>query len=256
MNEGGYRAKAGQSVRMLDLPVSEDFGAWNDLHGATSGAAFSDALQRGAAKHHGHAGRAFLEKLTRDKKDFCATLEEFKALPMFMREGGQGQDKRAAARFAIVGMAGEIATEYRITGWPEGAAIKAAAHGFKLWASLRGTGDGEQRQILRQVAAFIDRHGDGRFSSDKDNNHTSIKDRAGWWRDDVSGDREYLFNADGLREATKGFDFTRALDVLQAAGALTSPGLNKRSKAYRVGGRAVQLYAISTEKLEGGGNVA
>ena len=36
--------------------------------------------------------------------------------------------------------------------------------------------------------------------------------------------REYLFTADGMREALKGFDFKRALDILEAAGALPPAG--------------------------------
>ena len=135
MAEGGYRAKAGQSVRLLDIPAGRRFGAWDQLHGFASGTAFSDALKRAAVTHHGHAGRAFLEKLTRDRRDFCGLLERLKALPEFSADGGEGQDKRAAGRFALLALAGEVATEYGITGWPEGAAINAAAEGFKAWRS-------------------------------------------------------------------------------------------------------------------------
>ena len=120
MAEGGYRAKAGQSVRLLDIPSARRYGAWDALHGLASGTAFSDALKRAAVTHCGHAGRAFLEQLTRDKRDFCAFLERIKALPEFSVEGGEGQDKRAAARFALVALAGELAAEYGITGLARG----------------------------------------------------------------------------------------------------------------------------------------
>jgi putative DNA primase/helicase len=136
--EGGRRAKAGQSVRLLDVPVSGKFGAWDNLHGLASGAAFSDEIKRAAATHFGHAGREFLEKLTRDTTNFCERLESFKALKAFSAEGGEGQDKRAAARFALVALAGELATEYGITGWEEGTTTEAAAEGLKAWRSLRG----------------------------------------------------------------------------------------------------------------------
>lgn len=81
MAEGGRRTKAGQSVRLLDVPVSGQFGAWNDLHGFQTGAAFSEALKQAAATHYGHAGRAFLERLTRDTRDFFVPQERIKALP-------------------------------------------------------------------------------------------------------------------------------------------------------------------------------
>jgi putative DNA primase/helicase len=47
-------------------------------------------------------------------------------LPDFNRHDFEGQDKRAAGRFALLALAGELATEYGMTGWPEGEAVKAA----------------------------------------------------------------------------------------------------------------------------------
>lgn len=249
MMEGGHRAKAGQSVRLLDIPAARRFGAFDDLHGLPNGAAFADAIRRAAVVHHGHAGRALLEKLTRDRRDFCELLERFKALPIFSADGGEGQDKRTAGRFALLALAGEVATEYGITGWPEGVAIEAAAEGLKAWRSVRGRGNDERRQILERVSGFIERHGDGRFSDAKAINETAIRDRAGWWRD-TGENREYLFTADGMREALKGFDFKRALDTLQEVGALPKADASgERAKVQRIGRRQVRLYPIQTNKL-------
>ena len=267
MAEGGRRAKAGQSVRLLDVPVSGKFGAWNNLHGFPTGAAFSDELKRAAVTHYGHAGRAFLEKLTRDTRNFCEWLERIKALPAFSVEGGEGQDKRAAARFALVALAGELATEYGITGWEEGTAIEAAAEGFKAWRSLRGRGNDERRQILEAVSDFIDRHGDSRFSSTERverygregeylgpdtriGAEAIIRDRAGWWQDE-GDERVYLFNAAGMREALAGFDFKPALDILQEVGALPpADASGRRSSPTTIGGRKVRVYTVRPGKLE------
>jgi putative DNA primase/helicase len=254
MAEGGHRAKAGQGVRLLDIPSERRFGILDELHGFPDGAAFSDAIKTSAKKHHGHAGRAFLEKLTHDKRDFPALLERIKALKEFSADGAEGQDKRAAGRFAMLALAGELATEYGITGWPEGEAIKAAAIGFTAWRSIRGKGSDERRKILEQVSSFIDKHGDGRFSDAEYSGETSVRDRAGWWRDSM-GERLYLFTADGLKEALKGFDFKPALDTLQEAGALPAPGADgKRAKAERIkarGAAPIRLYTINPEKLGG-----
>ena len=253
MVEGGHRPKAGQSVRLLDIPVARKFGAWDDVHGAASAAAFSDGIKRTAAQHYGLAGRAFLEKLTHDQRDFCAMLEEIKTLPIFSAESGEGQDKRAAGRFALIGLAGELATEYGLTGWQEGEAIYAAAEGFRLWRSMRGTGNDERRQIAERMSGFLERHGDGRFSDADSRDEVPVKDRAGWWRDTTDG-REYLLTAEAMREAMKGFDFNRALDVLQELGALQKPGSDgKRARLLRIGGqRPVRLYPINPDKLTGG----
>ena len=56
-----------------------------------------------------------------------------------------------------------------------------------------------------------------------------------------------------MREALKGFDFKRALDILQEVGALAAPGANgERARFFRVGGRGVKLYPINPDKLAGG----
>ena len=108
MQEGGHKVKAGQSMRLLDIPIGRRFGAFDKLHGFKTGSIFSDAIKRAASTHYGHPGREFLEKLTRDKRDFCQRLERIKALPAFSIENGEGQDKRAAGRFALLALAGEL----------------------------------------------------------------------------------------------------------------------------------------------------
>jgi len=243
MSEVGHKAKAGQAVRMLDIPSMRKYGAWDNLHGMSSGTTFSDAIKKAVAMNHGHVGREFLEILTRDTRDFHALLDGFKAMEEFTPKDSEGQDNRVAARFALLAMAGELATKYGLTGWSNGEATNAASECFKEWRTMRGKGNGERLQILGNLSDFIDRHGDSRFSNIKGTEIT-VRDRAGWWRDEV-GRREYLFTGEGLREALKGFDFNRALDVLQEVGALPRIGEDgKRAKVYKVGGRPVKLYHI------------
>ena len=257
MSVAGHQQMAGHAARMLDVPAARTFGAWDTLHGAASGTAFSDELKRAAAMHHGHAGSQFLERLTRNDEDLCAALDGIKALPEFATPGdASGQIRRAAGRFALLALAGELATEYGCTGWPVGEAVRACGVAFTAWRGVRQTrgGDLEGHQIARAVRGFIERHGDGRFS-DADDDDTiraaTVRDRAGWWRN-ASGGRVYLFTAEGLREALKGFDFSRATAVLQTVGALEAPGADgKRSRMARVGGRRVRVYEVNPDPLEG-----
>ncbi|MCB1968618.1 MAG: DUF927 domain-containing protein [Candidatus Accumulibacter sp.] len=249
MAEGGHRSKAGQSVRLLDIPAARQHGCFDVLHDQPSGAALSDAIKRAVVTHYGRAGRAYLERLAHDQRDFAAMLEVTKGLPDFNRQDFEGQDKRAAGRFALLALAGELATEYELTGWPEGDAIKAAVVGFKAWRSLRGRGNDERRQILERVSNFIERHGDGRFSNADTSTEMQVRERAGWWRDH-QGRRLYLFTAEGMREALKGFDFNRALDELEACAAIPKAGANgKRSKLERIGGRTVRVYEVQADSL-------
>jgi putative DNA primase/helicase len=218
-----------------------------------SASAFADEIKRAAKTHHGHAGQAFLQKLTRDERNFAELFNEVKGLSIFAVGHDDGQGKRAASRLALVGLAGELATEYGLTGWEEGEAMRAAAESFRLWQALHGKGNDERRQIAERLSGFIERYGEGRFSSENDSN-AMVRDRAGWWREG-HGSREYLLTANAMREALRGFDFSCALDVLQAKGALPGSGTDgKRTRLFRIGGRALRLYPIHPGKLIGDGD--
>lgn len=261
MIEGGHRVKAGQSVRLLDVPAQRTYGAWDKLHHLASGTAFSDAIKQATGRDYGYAGRAFLEKLTRDHSaNFGDALDTIKTQLEATMTGGEGQAKRAAARFAVMALAGELATSYGVTNWQPGEAIQAAIVGFTAWQSLRGgagQGNSERGQIVEKITSFIERHGDSRFSdadSDDDHRAAMVRDRAGWWRSSASdGGRVYLFNKDGLREALTGFDFNRALDALQLAGLIDAPGASgERRKSMRIRGQSLKLYAVRVDTTEGG----
>jgi len=248
MAAGGFEAKAGQALRLLDVPITGTHGAWDDLHGFTSGAALSDAIRDGTSQHHGHAGRAFVRGLIESKPDLSALLET----TMKGFKAADGQESRAARVFALCAVAGELAANDGILPWPGGEAMRAALRGFELWKGQRDTGgrNAEDAAILRRVADFVDRHGDSRFSSiTASHDAPQVRDRAGYWKDTADG-RLYLFTTGGLAEAVKGYDIKRALSALDQAGAIADREAGKRSKKVREpGGRPVSLYHINPEKL-------
>lgn len=254
MAEAGHRVKAGQAVRLLDIPVQRTHGAWDTLHAHSSGPAFSDAIKRAALANYGTAGRAFLEKLTRDTTDLATRLEMIKAELMQGIDGGDGQPSRAASRLAVLALAGELATTYGITGWAKGEATQAAAIGFDAWIAQRGeaSGNAEQSQIQQAVLGFIDRHGDSRFSDASSvfdaRQMAAVRDRAGWWQSTGEG-IDYFFTTDGMREALKGFDFARALKVLRTAGLLDAPPAGEASRSKRIQGRIVRVYKVRPDQM-------
>lgn len=243
MSEAGHRVKTGQEARLLDLPATgRTHGAFDDLHGYPDGRAFADAMKQATAQHYGHAGPAMVARLLEEKQDLPGLLAMARDLPMFA--AADGLHKRAAGVFALVGLAGELATEYGLTGWAEGDAVKAASVGFDLWRQHRGDGNTEQRQILQAVQDFLERHGDSRFSALGDYKGSNVRDRAGYWRDGEGG-RVYLMTRGALAEAAKGHDFSRIVQALDAAGWLVEKDRDKRwTKKVRVGPRHQNFYVV------------
>jgi putative DNA primase/helicase len=93
---------------VIALPFAYEVREYVDAGGLISGATLSDVVVAASETHYGHAGRAFLEKLTRDQRDWQAHYDAFKE---FIVGGADGQVKRAASKFGLVAMAGELAIE-------------------------------------------------------------------------------------------------------------------------------------------------
>ncbi|MEN9843350.1 MAG: hypothetical protein RLZZ612_1179 [Pseudomonadota bacterium] len=80
-------------------------------------------------------------------------------------EAASGQVHRVGMRFALVGAAGELATEAGLTGWPKGEAERAARACFNAWLAARGgIENGEVMSMTRQVRLFLEANGEGRFT--------------------------------------------------------------------------------------------
>ncbi len=170
MAEGMKRARTGQEVRMADIPADAGagLGMFEDLHGHEGGAAFARHLLQGVAGCYGAPGRAFIEWACANAEMLAKRVRASAALlaSQIVPHGASGQVERVGARFALVGVAGELATSAGLTGWQEGegeaeGAVKAC---FDAWlASRGGMGNGEVAAMLRAVRQFIEIHGTGRF---------------------------------------------------------------------------------------------
>ncbi|SEO32898.1 DUF927 domain-containing protein [Vreelandella aquamarina] len=249
MSEAGQRPKAGQAVRLLDIPAKRKYGAFDHLHHLNDGRAFADHLKSEVTHHHGHLGPAFIERLVKERRDLAAMVSKFTDLPKFATDHPlQG---RAAKALVLIGLAGELATEYGLTGWREGEALDAAEIALKGWRTFQGGVQTEHEQILISVRAFIERHGDSRFSDvDGDPKHThTVHNRAGYWRDQPEG-RVYLLTNEALKEALRGFDSRRGLDALDSAGWIAEREGGKRSVRVQINGKRSRLYAVRPD--EGG----
>jgi putative DNA primase/helicase len=251
MLEGGKRIKAGQEVRLLDIPCKRTYGVFDTLHD-DNGRVMSDAMRTAAKTHYGHIGPAFIGKLIEDKNDLSADIAAYMTLRQFSHK--ESIEGRAATHFALFALAGELGIEYGLLPWDRDEALNAAAIGYQLWREFRGQGQTEDIQILQAVEDFLAKYGDSRFSNYADGD-TGIRDRAGWWKwERVHGHEEeartYMFTPTGLREALQGFDFKRALDALDNAGWIVERDAGRTSKTTRALGKKGRLYYVRISDSE------
>lgn len=247
MAEARHQVKGGQAARLLDVPATNrQNGLFDDLHGCQDGRAFSDQLKQSIGKHYGTAGPAFVQSLLKDEQDLPKLYADARNLPRF--RASDGISGRAAGWFALIGLAGELATEHGITGWQEGEAMSAAGFTFRSWRDFRETGEGtnETGQILANISDFLDTFGDSRFTDIDSKDPPRGMNRAGWFRDSFGGteEREWLFTKPGLEEATRGYHRQRVIEALNDQGWIVESDKDRHTKKIRINGKGRNLYVI------------
>jgi putative DNA primase/helicase len=149
--------------------------------------------------------------------------------------------------------------------WPEGEALRAAGACFAAWLDERGgAGPAEEQAALAQVRAFIEMHGEARFTAlvpPSSGNELEVPidartvNRAGFRRR-TSEDVEYLVLPEAWKsEVCRGLDPKWVADLLAERGFLLGVTPRSRSISERIPGfRRVRVYWLSGAILNDGGN--
>lgn len=249
--QGGQRSQAGAELRMVDVDAgNRPYRAFDDVHGMEA-SEFHATLTRNVNKNFGHLGPAFVEQVMQKLCEpelysaFVAIQSKFAV--------NNAQAGRVAARFAVMALAGELASQWGLTGWPEGAALQACRTLFFEWLDVVGDGNTEDRKILQSVASFLEKHADSHFSNINTANSPGpiIRERAGYF--DLIGEEErmlFLFSSAGLELAAPEHSLRQIISALRSADALASTDNDKSSKRRRVPGGGLQrFYIVDREKL-------
>ena len=262
MADGGKKAKAGQEVRLVDVQADagQGLGLFDTLHGHANGAALSTAIKAGAAAHHGHAVVAFAGVLSESASEIPKLVKH--QISLFVHnclpqgETG-GQVHRVCERFALLAIAGELATANDITGWREGEALNAVKRCFTDWLSARGSStNSEPGAMIEAVRSFISKHEEARFT-DLDGtggNYRVCINRAGWRKKADAGYDYFIDPGIFSSEVCGGFDVPAVCKVLADAGYLEScieSGKVRYSIKRRWGGDGGRrVYVVNSKILE------
>ena len=286
MVEAKKKPKAGQEIRLLDIPADAGagHGMFENLHHYANGAAFSKCLTEAASKHYGTAAQPYIAKLVEHHEKAAEWIK--KAQREFAQahvdEGAGGQVHRAALRFALIGVAGELATKWQITDWQPGEAMQAAVTCYKAWLAQRGgAGNLEEMNMLAQVRRFFELHGEARFTDwnrpvsnteghaprtimragyrkhrdalDSENNPIFIEDEPGSLR---AKHTDYFVLPETFKqEVCAGFNYRVACKLLVRHGCLKTEGNGYTRKERLPGGEGtVHCFRITQKIFEVGGD--
>lgn len=240
MGRVGMKANAGQEIRLADVEADAGagLGAFECLHHFESPAALSVSIKDAANQFHGVAGVEWLKYLVENRTALESKMSE--SIKQFvstsMPPESSGQIERVARRFALVAIAGELATLAGITGWKTGDATAASRKCLSSWIELfGGVGSKEDREIVEATIRFLSLHGSSRFEDTRnrgEGHDARTINRVGFYT--KSDDLEkiwtfYVFPSLLASEICPGYHQKNIVKALTGAGVLI-PGKNGESK--------------------------
>lgn len=167
LRRGNIELDAGLLLRFAHLPsdAGKGYGVFECINYGSNSSDVGNRINELATKNYGHAGIKWLEYLTNGKDTVIRKAQEL--LDSFIKQQTpvkNGQANRVLRRFALVAVAGELATLAGITGWQLGRAFEALAQCFNTWLGTLGNGENiEEIKILEQIKAFFEANGTSRF---------------------------------------------------------------------------------------------
>ncbi|RSA35509.1 TOPRIM and DUF927 domain-containing protein [Enterobacter hormaechei] len=241
----GRKTKAGQLVRLLNIPMSKAVR----FHDHQNGKQHADALKDAWQNYHGAAGRAWIKWLADHQQEAVSVVRQCEERWRSLIPADYGEQvHRVGARFAILEAAlllGEV-----VTGWDVQACRDAIQHSYNAWVREFGTGNKEHQQIVEQCEAFLNAHGLSRYAPfPYDQSDLPIRDLAGY-RAKGNHDADpmifYTFPAAFEGEIARGFNAKQFAETIKNAGMLTPPasGRGYQRKSPRINGRQFNVYVI------------
>jgi len=235
LSEVGKKIKAGQQVRLVDISTDAEqgHGIFENLHSQSSGAALSQILLENTQRYYGTPLMDFLKQITSSHWEQQQAILK-KSCKKFLYENlplnASGQVHRVCERFALIAAAGELATAYQITGWPERESEQSVSRCFQSWIEYRGTiGNQERLAVLSQVKSFFEVHGDARFS-DIDSVNPNTINRAGFRKTENNIHHYYVLPEVFRNEICSGFEYRQVCKFLIEAGWIKT---DKDNTPYR-----------------------
>lgn len=242
----GRKTKAGQLVRLLNIPMSKSVR----FHEYQTGKQHADALKDAYQNHYGAAGREWIKWLATNQNQAVETIRECEERWRNMIPADYGEQvHRVGARFAILEAA--LLTGRVITGWDEQTCRDAIQHSYNAWLMEFGTGNKEHQQIIEQAEAFLNSYGLSRFAPlPYDPTMLPIQNLAGYRSKGKHDDDQitfYTFPKTFEKEIATGFNHKQFADVLKQAGMLTPPANNRgyQRKSPRVDGRQINVVVLN-----------
>jgi putative DNA primase/helicase len=248
IEEEGKTARAGQMLRLMDIPIQDGIFDIDDRKTASQ---LAQEIKGGCSDYYGSAGPAFLENLIKKHRNFHSlrklVKDEYKKGNSELTIKSLEPEKaRALQRLALVMVAGNLAVELGILPFEKEEINSAILHIRNVWLKGQDSLSHTIRGIIA-IREFIVRH-QSRFEDASHDNSSQKRDLVGYFD---KTENLFLFTTDGFKEACNGLNFKEVLEDLRKKGLLLISEANRFTYKKQVPGIGrFRFYAVEGKILE------
>lgn len=251
MEQLGQPMKAGQQIRLVEIPIFGTHGAFENIHGRAGPRAFVEELQEKCTLYHGALFRKWIELLTEGKAaDSTLAISLGGELRLMVErwttEHMASQVQRVVARFALLAVALALASRNALLPWSEVESVQAVHQVLRAWLDTRGhTFNAEEFRLLTELGRLL-QHSDHRIADDVnsfDQTHLAFKR-------DVAGEPQWVWPRQRfLQHFGLPTRYMRELEPLLQRGLLETNERSRGTLRLQIDGRNQRFFAIWPERV-------
>ena len=256
LKERGKTLKAGQSVRLLELPADSKYGIFDDLHNFKSGDEFAKYLKNQIKENTGVLIDIFLQKIIKNKDEIIKMIQTFRKAwekeVKTLYPNADGQVQRVIGKFSFIASAGEIAILLNLLPWKSLEVSNACKKILNNWINQRGgTLPQEIIEATKNLQEFLEEHGSSRFENPWNQEEKTINNRAGFRKLNECNIWEYYILPTSFNKIISNANKREVCEFWSERGILKTDKSGKNSQSIRIPGFGKKrMYYVNVQKLE------
>lgn len=244
----GKPLRAGQQIRLVEIPIFGIHGAFDELHGRKSAQQFVDELKTSCQCFHGTVIREWLSLLTglHDELSRYLSYEIARLSNAWTSDSMASQVQRVVRRFALIGTALCLANRNFILPWSEEESLEAVHKVLRAWLANRGhSRNSEEFRLLRSLEKAMRNweHNIGEIDQD------SGKGMHGYRRS-LDGCELWLINKTHfLQKLELPTHYMREVEILLQRGCLVTNERSRGTYKTRINGEFQRFFALKPDQV-------
>lgn len=252
--EVGKEPKAGELVRLIEIPVFGKFGCFDNLHGFSKPSQFAEHVSSMTDTNYGTLFREWIKLIAESEEvKEAINLEQKIISNAWIEEHMDSQVVRAIRRFAVVTAALVVASRYGLLPWSEELSKEAGYIAFNKWLESRGHAlNQELGKTLKQMKGMLHQLKSDISTSTSDENiapeYKNTK-RSGFYFREIGGEVQWVIDSKLFKELMKLPEkYMRYISPMIRKGLMESG--ERGCLKLTIGGKRSRYFVIWPERVE------